>query len=306
MKRIFLALALAAFLPFAASGQEDDSRPDAGGIKVSLGPSYRHFRNVHFEKVATPAYKGFLDAYGNLHDYAGIRHYVDSQIGTSGPLRFLDVTVVDFGSTAIGSHGGYGDGESTGFNLGLAVPLWKNESLSLNAVVNFQYFSLSSSAGNAFHSPGNACIEHYFTGSVAAPYTDPSDLVLGLSGNARSRFALDLFVFDAGFSLGYNLWDRLTTYLSGGPSLSLADMESSTYATLATDGTQPAVHREEKKERECEWGLYAAIGAAYQISKTVGLAAEFRYDEAFGTVGTRLAKQDLDGWGGTLKLLFTF
>ncbi len=306
MKRIFLALALAAFLPFAAYGQEEASRPAAGGLKFSLGPSYRHFRSVSFEKVATPAYKGFLDAYGNLHDYAGIRNYVDSQIGTSGPLRSLDVTVVDFGGTAIGSRGGYGDGESTGFNLGLAIPLWKNESLSLNAVANFQYFSLSSSAGNAFHRPGNAYIEHYFTGSTAAPYTDPSDFALGFHGNSRSHFSLDLFVFDAGFSLGYHPWEKLTTYLSGGPSLSLADMESSTYATLAIDGAQPAVRREEKKEREWEWGLYAAIGAAYQISETFGLAAEFRYDEAFGTVGTRLAKQDLDGWGGTLKFLFAF
>ena len=47
-------------------------------------------------------------------------------------------------------------------------------------------------------------------------------------------------------------------------------------------------------------------GANYWFTETIGLAAELRYDDGFGTVGTRYAKQDLDTLGGSVKLLVRF
>ena len=309
MKRTLLTMALAAVLPFATNAQEESPSFAVEGLKLSIGPSYRNFRQVHFNNARTPAYQGFLDKQGNLHDYAGIKAYVDSQLGTAGTRAALDplaVTVVKYDGGASRSHSGYGHEESIGFNLGLSANLWQDETLSLDAVTNFQYFSISSGAKGAFNGSSSAYTEYYFTGSVPAPDTDPSDIIYNLRGSYRSRFDLDLFVFDAGLSLGYTACDNLTLYLAGGPTLSIADMESSSFAAVGDGNTKLAARRDRKNEIEFEWGLYAALGAAYQFDETFGLAAEFRYDEAFGTVGTRIAKQDLDGWGGMIKLLVSF
>ena len=97
MKRTLLTMALAAVLPFAANAQEESPSFAVEGLKLSIGPSYRNFRQVHFNNARTPAYQGFLDKQGNLHDYAGIKAYVDSQLGTAGTRAALDplaVTVV--------------------------------------------------------------------------------------------------------------------------------------------------------------------------------------------------------------------
>ena len=109
----------------------------------------------------------------------------------------------------------------------------------------------------------------------------------------KSKFDMQLWVLDAGLSLGYNFDNGLRTYLAGGPTLSIADMESSCRGDHAN-------------EIEFNWGLYVAGGASYWFSESVGLAAEVRYDDGFGSVGTRYAKQSLDTLGGNVKLMVRF
>ena len=43
----------------------------------------------------------------------------------------------------------------------------------------------------------------------------------------KSKFDMQLWVIDAGLSLGYNFDNGLRAYVAGGPTLSIADMESS-------------------------------------------------------------------------------
>ena len=52
--------------------------------------------------------------------------------------------------------------------------------------------------------------------------------------------------------------------------------------------------------------LYLAGGASIWFNETIGLAAELRYDDGFGSVGTRFVKQSLDTLGGSVKLLVRF
>ena len=93
--------------------------------------------------------------------------------------------------------------------------------------------------------------------------------------------------------LGYNFDFGLRLYLAGGPTLPLADMETSSSG-------------HHKNELEFNWGLYVAGGASYWFTERVGIAAEVRYDDGFGTVGTRYVKQSLDTLGGSVKLLVRF
>lgn len=302
MKKSIISMMLAAALPVVAWAQ---SEVTVDGIKLSVGASYRNFRQVRFQNSDVPSFKAFLDKTGTLQDYSKVQDYVNAELGTAG-LSSLPVTVLQYEGGKSTSHSGYGHEESLGFTLGAAATLWQDEQFTLDAVANFQYFAIQSAAKGAFSGNSSAYTEYYFTGSSAGAYTDPSDVAYNFRGSYRSRFNLDLFVFDAGLSLGYNAIDNLSLYLAGGPTFSIADMESSSYAAVGSDALKIAAHRTRKNEIEFEFGLYAAVGAAYQLNESYGVAAEFRYDEAFGTVGTRVAKQDLDGWGGMIKFLINF
>ena len=109
----------------------------------------------------------------------------------------------------------------------------------------------------------------------------------------KSKFDMQLWVIDAGLSVGYNFDNGLRAYLAAGPTLSVADMESSS-------------NGKHKNETEFNWGLYLAGGASIWFNETIGLAAELRYDDGFGSVGTRFVKQSLDTLGGSVKLLVRF
>ena len=104
---------------------------------------------------------------------------------------------------------------------------------------------------------------------------------------------MDLYILDIGLKADYAFNESFELFAVCGPTLTFADTEST------VDGRHDS-------DDDFIFGLYAGIGAAYWFNEKVGLSCEFRYDAAFEKVETKDIKQELDGFGGALKLLFAF
>ena len=98
---------------------------------------------------------------------------------------------------------------------------------------------------------------------------------------------------DLGLKLGYTLASGLDFYVAAGPSLSYADMESSSGGRHDND-------------LDYIFGLYAAFGSSYWFNESYGLSFDIRYDEAFKHADTKYANLNLDSWSAILKFLVQF
>jgi hypothetical protein len=184
----------------------------------------------------------------------------------------------------------------------------QKDNMELSLVANLQYFSMDSASRSSSFSGGDE-----YTRLMNVMYGLPSgaeyDDVVGetnytnyLSGSARSKFAMDLYVLDLGLSLNYIFENGLQAFVAAGPSISLADMESSSSAAIA--GLAGGSARD--NDIDYVLGIYASVGASYWITEKVGLSLEVRYDEGFNDADTKFVSQNLDGIGGMVKCLFRF
>lgn len=297
------------------------AEPAAAGSQLifSLGLSYRNFHSISFKGAVVPAYQGVFSA---LEGPAGIGSYADkvnNYVWPVGGAVAVNAYAVTSGGYAFSGNGDTGFQESLAPVLGLEMPFYNEGRMTLSAVANLQFFDFDTAAGMS----GNAVSQEYTeTFSLIAPiggtpgvdYYLPSGIWPGsqvnsshLSAAGKSTFDMQLYELDLGLKLAYAFNNGLEANLAVGPSLSLADMESSSYSVLQNPaGGVLDSRRARDNDLEYIFGAYVSCGASYWFDERFGLSFDLRYDEAFSHADTQLADLNLDSWSGMLKFLCRF
>jgi hypothetical protein len=289
----------------AAAQQQpaEQSKIQSDNWHIGLGMSYRNFRKPRFQSANVPDFVGAFSAAS-----PNIVEYTPENIATFGATGLEIVNIVHYSGGSVGATGHYGLEESLAPLVSFSMGLVQKDNMELSLVANLQYFSMDSASRSSSFSGGDE-----YTRLMNVMYGLPSgaeyDDVVGetnytnyLSGSARSKFAMDLYVLDLGLSLNYIFENGLQAFVAAGPSISLADMESSSSAAIA--GLAGGSARD--NDIDYVLGIYASVGASYWITEKVGLSLEVRYDEGFNDADTKFVSQNLDGIGGMVKCLFRF
>jgi opacity protein-like surface antigen len=282
----------------------EQSKVQSDNWHIGLGVSYRNFRNPKFQSTNIPNFTGVFSAAS-----PSIIEYTPANIATFGANGLEIVNIVHYTGGSVRSSGDYGFGESLAPVVNFSMGLVQQDNLELNLVANLQYFSMDSASRRTGFAGGDE-----YTRLMNVMYGVPAgveyDEIVGetkktnyLGGLGRSKFTMDLYVLDLGLSLNYIFENGLQAFVAAGPSISLADMESSSSAAI-----NGGLTRSSGRDNDIDYifGMYASAGASYWITEKVGLSLEVRYDEGFNDADTRFVSQDLDGFGGMLKCLFRF
>lgn len=287
-----------------------------GDWSINVGLSYRDFKRPKFGGATSPSFTGYVfnEATGEFSAPS------DATLGaawaarnyTSGATGVGRLTFGDFGGASISGKGTYGNADQTAPAVGFSTSIWSKDQFDVAFVGNFQFFSMDS--GDKMVGSGDTKCYDLFVGKKDGHYLvnqDSQQLPSTATGNTdlkafgSSKFDMQLYVFDIGLSLGYNFDNGVRAFVAAGPSLSLADMETSSRISIGSGDSRKTLGGR-ANEVEFNWGLYASAGAGYWFSEAVGLTAELRYDKGFGDVGTRYVSQSLNTLGGQLKLQFRF
>ena len=203
----------------------------------------------------------------------------------------------------LGGHGSWGVMESMAPVVSLDADIYQNDSWTLSVISNLQYYNMDTASSAKGGSIGETTYHTkvYWTdssnwGQIVRADKDPDYSVTStsyLTGTGRTKFDLQMLEIDLGLKLGYTLASGLDFYLAAGPSLSYADMESSSGGRHDND-------------LDYIFGLYAAIGSSYWFNESYGLSFDIRYDEAFKHADTKYANLNLDSWSAILKFLVQF
>lgn len=282
---------------------------------LSAGISYRKFRSAHFKSASSGSFSGMLVTDGGVADPSSQealkkawqeRGYPLTPGGIPRVLNFADYT----GGSVSGS-GSYVTRERLAPVLGLSTDIWNDGALSLAFVTNFQFFNMNSGSSASGGSVGRLdvyghAVSYNHNGIFDVNANRPFPAVGNADGKinavARTKFDMQLYVFDLGLSLGYDFDSGVRAYLSAGPTISIADMESHSFAAVTSNGNRIAGGSGRDNDVEFNFGLYAAAGASFWFNESYGISAEVRYDNGFGNVDTHYASQSLDSWGGVVKL----
>jgi len=297
--KVLRTLSCLGMISFSVVVAADNAQVEtSSGWRISLGASYRDFDAPDFAKVVFDS--GIAYSYPGGPGAMTYNDVVTEVTNTPGPFSYTATRTV----TGIGKTDSYTAIEGFSPILSAACDIWQEGGLSLSLVGGFQYFSMNSAAGesetirtlrfNTFNLPSVPIIisipdeNKIDIGDAGTGWTD------GAVKNIKKKFAMDLYVFDLGLSLNYAAAENLQVFVAGGPTLSIADMESS-------NGLGKS-----KNEVEFEYGVYMSCGGTYWFNETYGLSVEVRYDNCFGKVGTPFVKQDLDSASGMLKFVMKF
>lgn len=309
-------------MPAAEAAVEPVPAEYASDWHFSAGVSYRNFRSPRFKSSAkTSSFQGYLVNEDGSVVAPSQDNMADAWSAAGGSTQQPGVRRFSFadyqgGRVAAAAKGDYGKGEEVAPLLSVGTDFWSNGRLAAGFVANFQFFNLDTAASMrgagtgsltgydkfVSYNPANG----YVFNDQHMSYTGPDILGVANTVSARTKFDMQLYVFDLGLSLGYDFDCGVRAYVAAGPSLSVADMESSTRATSFSSVGEGGTVRGRDNSVEFNWGVYASAGASYWFSETYGLAAEVRYDNGFGDVSTHYAKQSLDSWGGVIKLSARF
>ncbi|MBP5672983.1 MAG: outer membrane beta-barrel protein [Victivallales bacterium] len=229
---------------------------------------------------------------------AGIitRHFSDTKI--KGAAGSHSVTYKDRGAMketiTVEANGTSGkmDVESIdcfGPVLSLEYGIWQKDAVTLSLIGGFQYYHLD----NSRHINAYATETHSFMPVNNPQFGSVIGNVSTLGDVFKAKMDMDLFILDLGLKAAYSLNESFDLFVTVGPTLTIADTESK------VDGHHDS-------DDDCILGLYASAGAAWWFSEKISLSCEVRYDTAFEKVETKDIKQELDGFGGALKLLIAF
>ncbi len=296
---LFCALGLA----LVSAQAQTSASMQSDNWHISLGISYRNFRKPNFKSANVPNFIGLFSAAN-----PEIVEYTSGNIDKFGDGSFEIVNVVHFSGGTVKDRGHYGFEESLSPAIGFSMGLWQKDNIEVNLVANLQYFSLDSGSRHNGFAGGDEYtrLMYVYNGNPSgAEFDEPygkTNHTNYLSGSARTKFDLDLYVLDLGLSLNYIFQNGLQAYIAAGPSISLADMESSSTAAIA------GLARGSARDNDIDYifGAYASLGASYWITEQVGLSLELRYDEGFNNASTKFVSQDLDAFGGVIKCLVRF
>ncbi len=224
------------------------------------------------------------------------RHFEDTKIkGTSGGSSVVTRNLGAMNETVTvvsGGTSGKMDVETIdcfGPVLSLEYGIWQKEALSLSVIGGFQYYWLN----NSRHVNGVSKESHFYT-SVNHPEFGPTPSEVYTFGDRfKAKVDMDLYILDLGLKADYAFSESFELFAACGPTLAFADTESK------VDGRHDS-------DEDFIFGIYAGVGAAYWFNEKIGLSCEVRYDAAFEKVETKDIKQELEGFGGALKLLIAF
>ncbi len=224
------------------------------------------------------------------------RHFENTKI--KGVSERSSVTVKDHGAmneTVTVEYGGTSGRmdvetmDSFGPVLSFEIGIWQKEAITLSVIGDFQYYHLD----NARHINGKSTETHAFT-----PVNNPEFGTAIGSVNTwwdvfKARMDMDLYIGGIGLKMNYAFNESFELFAGFGPTLTIAETESK-------------VNGRHDSDDDFIFGLYAGAGANWWFNEKIGISCEFRYDTAFKDVETKDIKQDLDGFGGALKLLIAF
>jgi len=305
MNKVFKNAGLALSLAFAGSVFAQEASLESGESvskdwHISIGLSYRDFKKPKFRSTKTPSGSWAVTANGDSY-YVIDREVNNGGFGYVSELanyrpRTIDVVTSEGGGGS--SKGSYGDMEQLGLIAGFEYAITQNESLSLNLAANFQYFMVDSAGGSTVGGSSSTQTYPIVNGSIG-PMGWASQHDYSVSGGSvRTDMDMELYVFDLGLSVAYEFENSIVLSLAAGPSLSLADINTSAKASGA--------RTKHDDDLEFEYGFYVSGGIAYWFSEKMGVAFDLRYDNAFGEVGTKYVSQNLDAVSGQLQVLFRF
>ncbi|MBQ4479666.1 MAG: hypothetical protein II943_03405 [Victivallales bacterium] len=312
-KQLLFLLALFACVGLFAQDAAPAPEADAADYQLEAAPAdwfftagvaFRNFDKPKFKVSGGGSFTDLLSLNGSLVQPTNenLAAAVRDKLGTVRDTGVTRLTFASGSSSGATSTGKYAFTEKLGGTIGIFGSIWSDGALDLGFVANLSVYELDSASRSLKGGSVTFNAYDYMVGWNNGRYT-VNNVKMDATGNVadassvfsvgKSKFDMQLWVLDAGLNLGYNFDNGLRTYVAGGPTLSIADMESSSRGDHAN-------------EVEFNWGLYVAGGASYWFSESVGLAAEVRYDDGFGSVGTRYVKQSLDTLGGNVKLMVRF
>lgn len=311
-KNILAALIIAAMLVGLVGHAQDTAKigtsnsVTVAGAHLGVGVGYRNFHTVRLKGASQNSFVGiWTNNPGGMAAYNSdsVRNIVSgnaTNVGTYMPAS-ANITVSD--GYNLGGHGSWGVMESMAPVVSLDADIYQNDSWTLSVISNLQYYNMDTASSAKGGSIGETTYHTkvYWAdsnnwGQIVRADKDPDYSVTStsyLTGTGRTKFDLQMLEIDLGLKLGYTLASGLDFYLAAGPSLSYADMESSSGGRHDND-------------LDYIFGLYAAIGSSYWFNESYGLSFDIRYDEAFKHADTKYANLNLDSWSAILKFLVQF
>jgi len=288
---------------------ETSSEAEFGRLAVNIGAAYRNFPSTRFKSTSLPAFKGVFPQSGLAGNVVEYNTGIDKVGVDSLGNEFQDVAVVVHQSDSSFAGSDSPDfSECLGPAIGISYDFWQKNRLTLAATASFQYYSQDAKSG-AGRDAGTeySTYQTVLPGLPPAPERDSHDTDY-LTARGKAKFEMDLYAFDLGLRLDYAAVDSLFLFAAVGPTLALADMESSSSTSLIRrlDGTRLAGQTSRDSSQDWIFGVYASCGAAFWFNERIGASLEIRYDEAFNHASTKDASQNLDSFGGLLKVITRF
>ena len=311
-KNVLAALMVAAMLIGLVGHAQDTAKigtsnsVTVAGAHLGVGVGYRNFHTVRLKGASQNSFVGIWTSNsGGMAAYNSdsVHNIVSgnaTNVGTYMPAS-ANITVSD--GYNLGGHGSWGVMESMAPVVSLDADIYQNDSWTLSVISNLQYYNMDTASSAKGGSIGETTYHTkvYWTdsnnwGQIVRADKDPDYSVTStsyLTGTGRTKFDLQMLEIDLGLKLGYTLASGLDFYLAAGPSLSYADMESSSAGRHDND-------------LDYIFGVYASVGSSYWFNESYGLSFDIRYDEAFKHADTKYANLNLDSWSAILKFLVQF
>lgn len=298
---------------------EDGAASSGSDWVLTAGVSYRDFKNPKLKGMSSPSFSDFVlnEADGLFYNAGTTAAPNQEALNAAWDARYLGVTGVkqltfgSFDGAAACTHGSYGIADQTAPIIGFEKGLWDKDELDVKLVGNFQFFSMDSGVKGSGDAGASSLYDYYvarvtetnYLTSVKLPASTTASGTVPVAGSVD--FDMNLYVFDLGINAGYNFDNGIRAFVAAGPTLTLADMNSSSKISVLA-GNANGKRSDTDDDLEFNWGVYASLGANYWFNESLGLSGELRIDRGFGDVGTRYFSQNMDTVGGILKLMYCF
>lgn len=266
------------------------------------GLSWRNFRSVKFRNTTPSGYQGVFSRSavdGMVEDY----FQSFNAIGAT----HRDEAVIVYKDAGNGeSKKEINAGDKFGPSIGLACQLWQKDSLSLAAVLGFQFYELYRSS-EGIQGGETSTYQTLIPGLPAAPERDRHETNY-LDSSAKTKLDMALYAFDFGLRFGFAPVDSFHIFFGIGPTLAVADMTSTNRYGVVRNADGAFLAGGKNTSNSCDWifGLYASCGVEVMFTEQLGMSVEVRYDNAFDSADTKYTVQPLDSYGGMVKLTWRF
>ena len=311
-KNIFTACLMAAMLIGLVGYAQDNAQVGSansvavGAAHLGVGVSYRNFHTVRLKGVSQNSFVGiWTNDPRSMVEYneRNVQNIVQNSPVAVGVYMPTRANITASSGYNLGGHGSWGNMESMAPVVSLGCDLYQNDSVTVGFISNLQYYNMdtATAASGRSISEKTYYTKVYWTdssnwGEIVRATSDP-DYRVGdtnyLTATGRTKFDMQMLEIDLGLKVAYTLTNGLDFYAAAGPSLTYADMESSSGARHDND-------------LDYIFGVYASVGSSYWFNESYGLAFDVRYDEAFKHADTRYANFNLDSWSAILKFLVQF